>query len=100
MPWRELRTDHFLLRTDLPEQPAAALAGRLERMRAAVSGALGGQEVPGFVDVIAFARRDAFEPFAPEGFNGYYLRYVGGPPRIVLSGEIVPWQRALLSPTS
>jgi tetratricopeptide (TPR) repeat protein len=95
--WRELRTDHFLLRTDLPERPAAALAGRLERMRAAVAGALEAQDVPGVVDVIAFARQDAFEPFAPAGSHGYYLRYVGGPPRIVLSGDIVPWQRALLA---
>jgi hypothetical protein len=95
--WSELRTDHFLLRTDLPERPAAALAGRLERMRAAVAGALGGDDVPGLVDVIAFATRRELEPFAPAGSPGYYLRYVGGPPRIVLSGELVAWQRALLA---
>jgi tetratricopeptide (TPR) repeat protein len=29
--------------------------------------------------------------------DAYYLRSSGGPPRIVLSGELTPWQRALLS---
>jgi len=101
--WRELATDHFVLRTDLPSARAASLAGRLERMRAAVEGALGGLELPdavelpGRIEVIAFASRAGFEPFAPDGANGYYLRYAGGPPRIVLSGEIQAWQRALLA---
>lgn len=97
--WRELSNEHFVLRTDLPRAEAAALVERLERMRAAVSAALfaGAPAVPGRVEVIAFRSAEEYRPFAPEGANGYYLRYAGGPPRIVLSGDVTPAQRALLA---
>src|SRR5574338_512253 len=97
--WRELASDHFVLRTDLPRDEAGRLVGRLERMRAAVEAALfdGAPDVPGRVEVIAFRTADEYRPFAPEGSAGYYLRYAGGPPRIVLSGEVAPWQRPLLA---
>ncbi|WP_248357204.1 hypothetical protein [Anaeromyxobacter oryzae] len=98
-PWRELSTDHLVLRTDLPAREASALAGRLERMRVAVGAALfeGAPPAPGQVEVIAFRTAEEYRPFAPEGAAGYYLRYAGGPPRIVLSGALQPWQRALLA---
>lgn len=97
--WRELSNDHFVLRTDLPRAEAAALVERLERMRAAVSAALFSQApaVPGRVEVIAFRSAEEYRPFAPEGASGYYLRYAGGPPRIVLSGDVTPAQRGLLA---
>lgn len=98
-PWRELASDHFVVRTDLDAEDALALLHRLERMRAAVLAALfeGAPETPGRVEVVAFRSDREFEDFAPPGVSAYYLRYAGGPPRIVLSGEIASWQRALLA---
>lgn len=97
--WRELASDHFVVRTDLPRREAAALLARLERVRAAVSAALfaGAPAVPGRVEVIAFRSVEAYRRFAPEGATGYYLRHAGGPPRIVLTGEVTPTQRGLLA---
>src|SRR5512133_466955 len=88
--WHELSSEHFVLRTDLPRDEGAALVGRLERIRAAVAAALFDQApaVPGRVEVIAFRSADQYRSFAPDGATGYYLRYAGGPPRIVLSGEV------------
>lgn len=97
--WHELSSEHFVLRTDLPRDRAAALVGRLERVRAAVAAALFDEApaVPGRVEVIAFRSAREYQAFAPEGATAYYLRYAGGPPRIVLSGEIGAAQRGLLA---
>ncbi|MFY3745349.1 hypothetical protein ACOQFB_15665 [Anaeromyxobacter sp. Red801] len=103
-PWRELTSDHFVLRTDLGAPEAAALVARLERLRAGVAATLGapslGTPAPedeARVEVIAFRTDQEYRPFAPDGAEGYYLRYAGGPPRIVLSGAIDRRQRALLA---
>ena len=53
--------------------------------------------MPGRVEVIAFRSVEEYRPFAPEGATGYYLRYAGGPPRIVLSGKVTATQRGLLA---
>ncbi len=96
--WRELASDHFVLRTDMSGADAATLLGRLERMRAAVSAALPeAPPTPGRIEVIAFRSSAEYEEFAPDGASGYYLRNEGGPPRIVMAGAIGPAQRALLA---
>jgi tetratricopeptide (TPR) repeat protein len=97
--WRATVSEHFVLRTDLPRGEAAALVARLERMRAAVAAALfpDAPAAPGRIEVIAFRSPEEYQPFAPESATGYYLRYAGGPPRIVLSGALSPSQRALLA---
>jgi hypothetical protein len=96
--WRELVTDHFVVRTNLPSRRAAKLAGRLERMRTAVAVSLGVDSVqPGRVEVIAFRTTPEFKSFAPSRSSGYYLRYAGGPPRIVLTARVRAQQRALLA---
>ncbi|WP_242354992.1 MULTISPECIES: hypothetical protein [unclassified Anaeromyxobacter] len=96
--WRELASDHFVLRTDLDAGRAALLVERFERMRAAVAAALPvARPAPGRVEVIAFRNAAEYAAFAPDGAEGYYLRSEGGPPRIVLSGELRPDQRALLA---
>jgi tetratricopeptide (TPR) repeat protein len=96
--WRELASDHFVVRTDLPAREAASLVGRFERMRAAVAAALpGATPAPGRVEVIAFRTREEYAPFAPDGAEGYYLRSEGGPPRIVLSADLGEDQRVLLA---
>ncbi|MGC3999067.1 MAG: hypothetical protein QM767_17145 [Anaeromyxobacter sp.] len=98
-PWQQLVSDHFVLRTDLPADRAGEMMGDLERLRAAIRGALfaDAPQPPGRIEVIAFRSDAEFAPFAPEGNAGYYFRYAGGPPRIVLSGAIRSWQRILLA---
>jgi tetratricopeptide (TPR) repeat protein len=68
-------------------------------MRAAVKEALfvAAQDPPGRVEVVAFRTAEEFEPFAPEGAQAYYLKYEGGPARIVLSAEWTPRQRAVVA---
>jgi len=98
-PWRELRSDHFVLRTDLDHEGAAELVRQLEIMRAAVKEALfvAAADPPGIVEVIAFRTVEEYQPFAPEGAQAYYLRYEGGPPRIVLSADWTSRQRAVVA---
>ncbi len=97
--WRELASVHFVLRTDLDHERAVELARQLEIMRAAVRQALFGAaaDPPGLVEVIAFRSTEEYEPFAPDGAQAYYLRYEGGPPRIVLSADWTPRQRAVVA---
>ncbi len=98
-PWRELASEHFVLRTDLDHDGAVDLLGQFELLRAAVKEALFGRapDPPGRVEVIAFRTVEEYRPFAPPGAQAYYLRYEGGPPRIVLSGEWNPQQRAVVA---
>jgi len=98
-PWREMATEHYLLRTDLSAPEGAELVGRLERLRSAVAAGLpgGAPGPPGRVDVIAFRTLEEYEPFSPDNALGYYIRYEGGPPRIVVPGQIGPWQKAMLA---
>lgn len=98
-PWRELASEHFVVRTDLDRSAGVALLHRLERLRAAVLAALfeGAPETPGRVEVVAFRSAREYRDFAPDGVTAYYLRYAGGPPRVVLAGDIAPAQRALLA---
>jgi len=98
-PWRQLASERFILRTDLAAVEAGELLGRVERLRAAVVAGLpgGAPEPSGRVEIIAFRTLEEFRPFAPENALGYYVRYEGGPPRIVVPGELGPWQRAMLA---
>jgi tetratricopeptide (TPR) repeat protein len=98
-PWRELASDHFALRTDLDRGGAVDLLEQLELLRAAVKEALfgGAADPPDRVEVVAFRTAEEYEPFAPEGAQAYYLKYEGGPPRIVLSAEWTPRQRAIVA---
>jgi Flp pilus assembly protein TadD len=96
--WRELVTDHFVVRTNVPARRAAKLAGTLERMRAGVATSLGVEPAQsGRVEVIAFRTTREFKAFAPPSASGYYLRQSGGPPRIVLTSRVRAAQRALLA---
>jgi len=97
--WRDVASDHFVLRTDLSPAGAQRLLLQLEQVRAAVVTALfeappeGGSNV----EVVAFASPAEFRAFAPPGVDAYYLRSAGGPPRIVLGGALSPLQLAMLA---
>jgi tetratricopeptide (TPR) repeat protein len=97
-PWRELATEHFVLRTDLDRDDALETLRRLERLHAAIRSALfEGAPGPGLVEVVAFRSAEEFRELAPAGVDAYYLRSSGSPPRIVLTGALAPSQRELLS---
>jgi len=97
--WRDVGSDHFVLRTDLDLEDATRLLARLERLRTAVVSALF-DEVPASrtgVEVVAFRSEKAYRAFAPPGVDAYYLRSAGGPPRIVVAGKLDSRQRAMLA---
>jgi Tfp pilus assembly protein PilF len=98
-PWRDVGSDHFVLRTDLDLEDAGQLLLALERLRTAVVSALFEELPPSQVgvEVVAFRTGAAFRSFAPPGVDAYYLRSAGGPPRIVLSGRIDRRQKAMLA---
>ncbi|HTP50826.1 MAG TPA: tetratricopeptide repeat protein [Anaeromyxobacteraceae bacterium] len=98
-PWHEISSEHFILHTDLPSAEAGRLLGRVERLRAALVAGLPGGTTPasGRVDVIAFRTAEEYQPFSPGNTFGYYIRYDGGSPRIVIPGEFGPLQHAMLA---
>lgn len=71
--WRELRSEHFLLYTDLHRDDARRLAGELELFRAAVLHFTNVDGSPGPVPVRIFAFRDPahYHRFAPGGVAGF-----------------------------
>ncbi len=98
-PWRDVAGAHFVLRTDLPADDARALLRRLEQVRAAVGSVLFEavpEEGPG-VEVVAFRSREVFQAFAPAHVDAYYLRSAGGPPRMVVGGDLSALQLAMLA---
>ncbi len=66
--WREYRSAHFAVATDVPRDRAAALVKQFEELRAYVVAALFGPdvEVPGRLRAVAFASTARFAEFAPK----------------------------------
>jgi Flp pilus assembly protein TadD len=97
--WRDIGSDHFVLRTDLDLDEASLLLARLERLRTAVTSALFDQAPASRtgVEVVAFRTEAAYRAFAPPNVDAYYLRSAGGPPRIVVAGRLDGRQRAMLA---
>jgi tetratricopeptide (TPR) repeat protein len=97
--WRELRTAHFLLQTDLDPRAARALARDLELVRTALlRGVLPAPDgAPGRLRVVAFRSDRDFDAFAPAGADAYYATTGYGEPVIVLPGTLGRTQRAALA---
>jgi tetratricopeptide (TPR) repeat protein len=97
-PWRDVASPNFVLRTDLDLAESRALLLRLERLRTAVISVLFEEAptAPGGVEVVAFRSDAEYRPFAARDVAAYYLRSTGGPPRIVLSGQLRTGQRGML----
>jgi tetratricopeptide (TPR) repeat protein len=73
-PWTELRSEHFLLRTDLPEEAARSELALDEQSyralsRLAFSFAL---QPPGPIEVLVFARPAEFDDVAPRRAAGFF----------------------------
>lgn len=97
--WRELRTEHFLVETDLPSRKARELARELEMMLGAVRYGLfrAPPTMPGTIRVVAFRSGEDFDLFAPARADAFYTRSRWGEPVIVLPGVLAEAQRIVIA---
>jgi tetratricopeptide (TPR) repeat protein len=84
--WREYRSDHFLVYSDLDREHAAGIVQELESVRAMELAVMAeeGQEIAGRVRVVAPAEGRMFRAIAPPGVLGYSIVSGLGEPTIVL----------------
>ncbi len=87
--WRELRSRHFVVDTDLDRPAAAALVADLERIQGLVTAALVSEprEIPGYVRVVAPAREETFWALLPPLVIGYFEINRMGEPTVFLHPE-------------
>ncbi|GAO02815.1 DUF1570 domain-containing protein [Anaeromyxobacter sp. PSR-1] len=97
--WREIRTEHVVLQTDLSSRKAKELAGELERMFGVVRRGLfrNPPPAPGLLRAVAFASPGEFRRFAPEHAGAYYLRSDLGGPIVVMPGTLGDAQRTAIA---
>ncbi|MBN8468527.1 DUF1570 domain-containing protein [Corallococcus exiguus] len=85
-PWREVRSSHFRVRTNLEEPAAAKSAVELEEFRRALLLAWGaGFDPPGTVDVIVLSNPRDLEEFTDARYGGF-ARHTPDGPRMVMTG--------------
>src|SRR5262249_55269995 len=83
--WREYRSKHFLVATDIPKDAAAMLIKNLERIHTMVMHAMVGEEVdlPARTRVTAFGDSGQFKEVA-RGYGGYHTISPSKEARIVI----------------
>jgi tetratricopeptide (TPR) repeat protein len=87
-PWREVRSPHFRVFTDLGPRVARLTALELEQLRSALLLAWGEQEAPpGQLDVIAVRSDSELEEFTQGASVEAFLDSTGRTPLLVVSGE-------------
>jgi tetratricopeptide (TPR) repeat protein len=89
--WREYRSAHFVVDSDLDEPAAAALVEDLERIRALVTAALVAQpmEIPGYVRVVVPTSMFTFRAVSPAMSVGFFKMDGLGEPLVVLHPEVL-----------
>ena len=87
--WLELRSEHFILRTDLPEEDARKSVSDMEFARVALMGAgwHSNHESKVRTVVVEVASRAEMEEFARKGYEGFATSDAFGQPMIVISAE-------------
>jgi tetratricopeptide (TPR) repeat protein len=97
--WREVRTTHVVLLTDLSSGDAQALAREVERVYVAVRGALFKSPPPttGTVRAVALRNPTEFDLFAPKEVAAFFRSQTGAGPTIVLPGQFLEAQRYILA---
>ncbi|RKG93898.1 hypothetical protein [Corallococcus terminator] len=86
LPWREVRSSHFRVRTNLEEKAAVQTAVELEEFRRALLLAWGpGFDPPGTVDVILLSNPRDLEEFTDGRYAGF-VGQTGDGPRMVMTG--------------
>lgn len=85
-PWREVRSEHFRVETDLDAEAAAKTALDLEKFRRGLLLAWdSGFDPPGTVDAIVLRHPDEFAEFFGSKFAGFAF-WARSSPTIILSG--------------
>ncbi len=97
--WREIRTPHVLLLTDLSSGKARELATEIERMYEVVRHGLFRKppEPPGLLRVVAFRSEEEFRLFAPKHAAAYYLPEGPSGSTIVMPGVFAEAQRIVVA---
>jgi tetratricopeptide (TPR) repeat protein len=97
-PWRELRSQHFLLRTDLAPYQAERVSNELETMEATLLALAwpGAAPPPGKVLVIALASEDELQEYVEEHIGGFAHREEMEP-SIVIEGSHFAQARVVLT---
>ena len=99
-PWRELVSEHFVLRTDRGEGDAREALTTLEQSYVALRdiGFAGTRLAGKQVNVVHFARKQDYLQFAPPGAGGYFLPHMPNErrpePTVVVWGDLDAAQRA------
>ena len=96
--WREVRTAHFVVQSDLSSSKAQALAREVERLYEALLHALfkSPPAFPGKVRVVALQSDAEFDLFAPRGIYAFYQRVGYEGPTMVVPGSMDWAQRSTL----
>jgi len=96
--WRELQTEHFVLRTDLPSADARRVAVDLEEVRAALlaAGWHGSNPGRGRTQVIVLESDAELQDYAIKGIEGFVAADAFGEPIMVVSGSQDPEQQRFL----
>jgi tetratricopeptide (TPR) repeat protein len=96
--WRELRSEHVVLQTDLSVERARAMVRELELARGAVLQALFAKppDIPVVLHAVAFASDGDFSDVSPEGAAAYFTTVDGFTPIVVLPGTLQSGTRAAL----
>jgi Tfp pilus assembly protein PilF len=97
--WREVRSPHFAIATDLGSAAARRIANDLEVTRMVITSVLPSSDSAHgeIVQVVAFASHREFEEFAPPRADGYYRDGAFGEPTVVMPGNLGPVQRAVIA---
>jgi tetratricopeptide (TPR) repeat protein len=84
--WFELRSDHFVVRTDLPKDDAARTVIELEEVRATFARFISSSapQPAGKMQVVQLADGDDLEEFVGRGVGGFAARDVFGRPMTVM----------------
>jgi tetratricopeptide (TPR) repeat protein len=97
-PWREFRTEHFVLQTDLEPVRAAELIRELEFARAAVLHAAypSPPAIPGTIHAVAFSDDDDYADVSPPRAAAFFTTVDGFTPTVVLPATLRARTRSAL----
>jgi hypothetical protein len=96
--WREVRTAHFVVQTNLSSGKAQALAREVERLYEVLLHAMfkSPPAFPGKVRVVALQSDSEFDLFAPKGIYAFYQRGGSEGPTMVVPGTMDWAQRSTI----